>query len=134
MKKITAILITTVILFSNLGLAFNVHFCHDKIASVSLSFEQDEPCDENPNACCSASDNHKKCCSETTIKTDKKSDDILVKSFQLDLQQFVANAQNWDFNFSKEIISIKKNDLIENYSESNSPPLYKLYCQLVFYA
>jgi hypothetical protein len=134
MKRFTAILLTTFILISNLGLAFNIHYCHNEIASVSLSFEQEESCNENPNSCCASSDNHKKCCSETTIKTDKKSDDILVKSFQLDLQQFVANTQHWDFNFSKEIVSIKKNNLIENYSESNSPPLYKLYCQLVLYA
>lgn len=131
MKKITAILITTVILFSNLGLAFNVHYCHDKIASVSIDYSVQN---DNSNCCCVKKDAQKKCCSDTTIKAEKKSDDILVKSFQLDLQQFVANAQNWDFNFSKEIVSIKKNDLIENYSESNSPPLYKLYCQLVLYA
>lgn len=132
MKRFTSIILIVFILFSNLGLAFNVHFCNDKIASVSLDYSTPEG--DDSNCCCVKKDVKKSCCSETTIKTDKKSDDILVKSFQLDLQQFVANAQNWNFNFSKEIVSIKKNDLIENYSESNSLPLYKLFCQLVFYA
>lgn len=68
MKKITAILITTVILFSNLGLAFNVHYCHDKIASVSIDYSVQN---DNSNCCCVKKDAQKKCCSDTTIKAEK---------------------------------------------------------------
>lgn len=130
MKKLTAILITAVILFSNLGLAFNVHYCHDKIASVSIDYSVQN---DNSNCCCVKKDAQKKCCSDTTIKAEKKSDDFLVKSFQLDLQQFIT-LQQFDFNFQKQIVSVKQQNLIENYSEANSPPLYKLYCQFVLYA
>lgn len=132
-KKLTSVFLSVLILYSSLGLAFSVHYCHDEIASVSLTVQQDEPCGEIIDSCCVVNDNHNKCCSDKVIKTDKKSDNILVKTFQLELQNFVT-FQSLEFNFSKEIISVKKQSLIENYCESNSPPLYKKYCQLIFYA
>lgn len=131
MKKLTSVILIVFILFSNLGLAFNVHFCHDKIASVSFDFLTPEG--DDSNCCCIKKDVKKKCCSETTIKTNKKSDNFLLKSFSLDFEQFVA-VEQFNFNFKEQIFSIESQKLIENYSESNSPPLYKLYCQLVFYA
>ena len=133
-KKITSLFLVTFILFSNLGLAFNVHYCHDEIASISLNFKADEPCDENESSCCSADDNHKKCCSEKIIKADKKADNVLVKSLHFELPAFIVADHNCKFNFDQNSVSIDKEQLIENYCESNSPPFYKLYCQFVFYA
>lgn len=134
LKKLTSLLIAGLILFSNLGLAFSVHFCNDEIASVSLSFKSDEPCEESKVSCCSAKGNHKKCCSETTIKVDKKTDNVIVKSFHFDLPAYVASGDEFSFDLNKNIVSTTTNKLIENYCESNAPPFYKLYCQLVFYA
>lgn len=131
MKRFTAILVTTVILFSNLGLAFNVHYCHDEIASVSIDYSIQN--DDNSNCCCVKKNVQKKCCSDTTIKTDNKSDNFVVKQVDFDLQQFVIT-QQFENNFQTQIVSIQRQNLIENYSEANSPPLYKLYCQFVFYA
>lgn len=130
MKKITAILITAVILFSNLGLAFNVHYCHDKIASVSIDYSIQN---DDSNCCCVKKNVQKKCCSNSTIKAEKKSDNFVVKQVDFDLQQFIIT-QQFNFNFQNQLISIKRQNLIENYSEANSPPLYKLYCQFVLYA
>lgn len=131
MNKITGFILSFFILISNLGLAVNIHYCHDKVASVSLDYST--PNDDDSNCCCIKKDIKKKCCSETTIKTEKKSDNFVVTTLNFELQQFVPY-QHFDFNFQKEIVSIEKQKLIENYSESHSPPLYKLYCQLVFYA
>lgn len=131
MKKITAILITAVVLFSNLGLAFNVHYCHDKIASVSIDYSIED--EDTSSCCCVKKDVQKKCCSDTTIKAEKKSDNFVVKHVGCDLLQYIIT-QQVDFNFQNQLISIKKQNLIENYSEANSPPLYKLYCQFVLYA
>ncbi|MEZ4852744.1 hypothetical protein [Flavobacterium sp.] len=132
-KKLTAILLTVFILFSNLGLAFNVHYCHNEIASVSINFKQNETCNATKNTCCSNDDNHSKCCSDKVIKADEKADNILVKSFQLDLQFFVLQYSNW-YKLTTNIVSVIQKKIIENYCESNSPPLYKLYCKLVLYA
>lgn len=131
MKRFTAILVTTVILFSNLGLAFNVHYCHDEIASVSIDYSIQN--DDNSNCCCVKKNVQKKCCSDTTIKTDNKSDNFVVKQVDFDLQQFIIT-QQFENNFQTQIVSIQRQNLIENYSEANSPPLYKLYCQFVLYA
>ena len=131
MNKITGFILSFFILISNLGLAVNIHYCHDKVASVSLDYST--PSGDDSNCCCIKKDLKKKCCSETSIKAEKKSDNFVVKSLSLDLGQFVPT-QQFDFNFQNQIISINNKKLIENYSESNSPPLYKLYCQLVFYA
>lgn len=131
MNKITGFILSFFILISNLGLAVNIHYCHDKVASISLDYST--PSDDDSNCCCIKKDVKKKCCSETTIKAEKKSDNFVVKSLSLDLHQFVP-AEQFDFNFQSQLVSINNKKLIENYSESNSPPLYKLYCQLVFYA
>ncbi|MBD3724945.1 MAG: hypothetical protein IE891_09270 [Flavobacteriaceae bacterium] len=131
MNKITGFILSFFILISNLGLAVNIHYCHDKVASVSLNYST--PSEDDSDCCCIKKDVKKKCCSETTLKTEKKSDNFVVKSISLDFEQFVA-VEQFNFNFKEQIFSIESQKLIENYSESNSPPLYKLYCQLVFYA
>ena len=43
-KKVTSIFLMVLILFSNLGLAVNVHYCHDRIASISLDYQEKEAC------------------------------------------------------------------------------------------
>lgn len=133
MNKITGFILSFFILISNLGLAVNIHYCHDKVASITLGYPEGDSCNDDEGTCCAKAESHKKCCSETSIKAEKKSDNFVVKSLSLDLHQFVP-AEQFDFNFQKQTVSIDNQKLIENYCESNSPPLYKLYCQLVFYA
>ena len=132
-RKGTSILLALFILFSNLGLAFNVHYCQNKIASVSVNYEFSETCDAPITSCCAAENNHKKCCSDKVVKLEKKSDNILVKSLQLDLHSFIVGELNWGPNFNS-VASVDSNQMIDFYCDSNAPPFYKLYCQLVFYA
>lgn len=132
LRKSTSILLAFFILFSNLGLAFNVHYCKDKIASISVNYEFSQTCDAPVVSCCAAEDNHNKCCSDKVVKLEKKSDNVLVKSFQLNLQSYIL-VSNWVPNF--ELISAtNSNQILDFYCDSNAPPLYKLHCQLVFYA
>ena len=44
-KKQLSILIAFLVLVSNSGLAFNVHFCEGKIASITSVFSKEEVCD-----------------------------------------------------------------------------------------
>ena len=130
LRKYISLLLVIFILFSNLGLAFNVHYCHDKIASVSLKYHAKESTD----GCCKTIKISKKCCSEKVVKLEKKSENVLVKSFQLDLQNFIV-AKIGLSNFSIRHFSIDSNsNFIFYYCNSNAPPIYKLNCQLVFYA
>lgn len=132
-RKCTAILLIVFILFSNLGLAFNVHYCHDEISGISINIDEKEICEEKIKTCCSATYQHNDCCSNKELKTEKKTDNVVTKSFQLDLQQYylvsVFQSQKAFDRFNKS-----PNRLFSFYCDSNAPPLYKLHCQLVFYA
>lgn len=132
-RKQISIVLAALILLANLGLSFVVHYCKDEIASVSFQYQEDEPCVEDVKSCCAKEDSHDSCCSNKLIKVEKKTDDILVKNFQLDLEQAVFST-NWNpYVVTFSPIAITSNELAF-YCDSHAPPLYKLYCQLVFYA
>ena len=132
-RKHISIVLATLILLANLGLSFAVHYCKDEIASVSFQYQEDEPCVEDVKSCCATADSHDSCCSNKLIKVEKKTDDILVKSLQLDLEPTVFVA-DWKPN----LVAFESENFVSNevafYCDSHAPPLYKLYCQLIFYA
>ena len=132
-RKHISIVLATLILLANLGLSFAVHYCKDEIASVSFQYQEDEPCVEDVKSCCAKENSHDSCCSNKLIKVEKQTDDILVKTLQLDLEQVVFVA-DWKPN----LVAFESENTISNeaayYCDSHAPPLYKLYCQLVFYA
>ena len=132
-RKHISILLASLILLANLGLSFSVHYCKDEIASVSFQFEKKEPCIEKVTSCCAKETSHDSCCSDKIIKVEKKTDDILVKTFQLELYPVVFNT-NWESTFITYESKIKTSNSIGFYCDSHAPPLYKLHCQLVFYA
>lgn len=97
-RKHISIVLAALILLANLGLSFVVHYCKDEIASVSFQYQEDEPCIEEAKSCCAKEDSHDSCCSNKLIKVERKTDDILVKTFQLDLEPTVFSA-DWKPNF-----------------------------------
>ena len=132
-RKHISIVLATLILLANLGLSFAVHYCKDEIASVSFQYQEDEPCVEDVKSCCATADSHDSCCSNKLIKVEKKTDDILVKTLQLDLEQTVFNA-DWKPNLVVFNSVATTSNEVAFYCDSQAPPLYKLYCQLVLYA
>lgn len=131
-RKGTSLLLAVLVLFSNLGLAFNVHYCHDVVSSISLNYQFEPIRVQSSAACCSAVETSKSCCSDKIIKAERKSENILVKSFQIDFQNFILVSNNTPRIFTHK--SILKNNRAYYYCDANAPPFYKLYCQLVFYA
>ena len=132
-KNHISIVLASLVLLANLGLSFAVHYCKDEIASVSFQYQEDEPCVEEAKSCCAKENTHDSRCSNKLIKVEKKTDDILVKTFQLDLEQVVLN-DDWKPNFVAFESVIDSSNEVAFYCDSHAPPLYKLYCQLVFYA
>ena len=132
-RKHISIILSTLILLANLGLSFSVHYCKDEIASVSFHFKKEEPCVEKVTSCCVKEASHPSCCSDKVIKVEKKTDDILVKTFQLELQPAVFYYV-WQPAFIAFKPEIETSKQVGFYCDSHSPPLYKLHCQLVFYA
>ncbi len=132
-RKHISIVLSTLILLANLGMSFSVHYCKDKIASVSFQYEMEEPCVEKATSCCAIEASHDSCCSNKLIKVEKKTDDILVKSFQLELQPVVCKT-DWKSTFFAIESKILTSNQVAFYCDSHAPPLYKLHCQFVFYA
>ena len=132
-RKHISIVLASLVLLANLGLSFAVYYCKDEIASVSFQYQEDEPCVEDVKSCCAKEDSHDSCCPNKLIKVEKKTDDILVKTLQLDLEPTVF-AADWKTNF----VAFESENFVSNevafYCDSHAPPLYKLYCQLIFYA
>jgi hypothetical protein len=123
-----------------MGMALNVHYCEGEVSSVSLAYRLEEPCSNHENdktkACCGVNDaTHKSCCKNDLVKLqdDKASDNIIVKSLQLDLSTFCI-VEEWkplQFAVDTPILTSQNPSF---YCDSHAPPLFKLYCQYIFYA
>jgi len=131
LKKQICILLTFLLLFSNLGLAFNVHYCDDKIESVSLSTFSSSS--ETEDSCCGVVEKNSKCCNDKIIKAEIKSELILVKSVSFDAE-FIQDYKYWKPLFFSDIFNFKTRDILTYYCDANAPPLYLLYSQYTFYA
>ena len=136
LKKHISILIALLVLVSNSGLAFTVHYCEGKIASISSIFSKEEQCKmpllEEESCCAKPEVSHKACCSDKKINLKSKTEKI-IKTISLDFESaFFSEYKNQTLAvveaqcFSKERTTF--------YCESNAPPRYKLYCQFTFYA
>ena len=134
--KHISIVLTFLILFSNIGLALNVHYCHGRVSSVSVAYKTGH-CSKKaePRSCCAmAARADKKCCKSHLVKLHDKADHILVKSLGLDLGQFYA-ADAWKptaLFYTEVPVAVTQTPAF--YCDSHAPPLFKLHCQFVFYA
>ncbi|MCF6130937.1 HYC_CC_PP family protein [Flavobacterium wongokense] len=127
-KKHISILLTAFLLVSNLGLAFNVHYCDNEIASVTISTipATAEVIDE----CCGIVEKDSQCCNDKVIKAEIKSDQIIVPSLLLD---FIAVTDYWTPQFFTLNNNFQQRDTFTYYCDAHAPPLYLLYSQYTFY-
>ncbi|MFT3793360.1 HYC_CC_PP family protein [Flavobacterium sp.] len=137
LKKCTSLLLALLVLFSNAGLAFNVHYCGGEIAKISSVYASDNAsADGNPmaeRACCIAkAKENKTCCDNKIIQSEKKSD-VVVKtfSFQIDAP-FVLH--QWNPLVFVPVAEVTIPQTTSYYCDAHAPPLYQLYSQLIFYA
>ncbi len=132
-RKSTTLFLAILILFLNLGLAINVHYCKDKIAGISFTTQLEEICVKDVKSCCAIEKSNDTCCSNKVIKTQEKNDNFLSNYPEVDFNAVY-------FTHCKTVLPIKKNDFVSKkeiisfYCNSNAPPFYTLYCQLVLYA
>lgn len=124
------------LLISSSGLAFNVHYCGDTIASVSSVFSNEEPCEmeihpEEKACCATSSDSHDGCCSDETIQADF--DEVVIKQLQFDFD-YISVLPTVEFSFYTNRVGFVNEQLFDYYCDANAPPLYQLYSQFVFYA
>lgn len=136
LKKQISLLIAFLLLVSNSGVAFNVHFCDDKISGISSVFSKEDSCIvptlKKKNCCTKPIKANKKCCSDQEINLKNKSEKIVIKtiSFEIYYSDFTVG---WKpaFYFETPSVSILKQK--NYYCNSNAPPFYILYSQSTFY-
>lgn len=138
-KKHIVFLLSFLILVSNVGMAFSVHYCEGKISGVSFSYKTEELCVEQKvevnKACCGQENSHKACCKNSKVEIEKTTtENVLVKTFHLDLATF-AGFDFWNSSpyFSTDEV-VEKSENPSFYCDTNAPPLYQLYSQYIFYA
>ncbi|OXB05830.1 HYC_CC_PP family protein [Flavobacterium pectinovorum] len=130
LKKCTGLFLAFLLLVSNIGFAFDVHYCGGKIASVSLNTTASVSSEKK---CCGASEKKSSCCKDKVVHFEKKSDDATIKIFFFQIA-FSAIIQEFKPIAFLSIPIFKSNQIISYYSDANAPPLYQLYQQYIFYA
>ena len=128
-KNHISIFLAFFLLISNLGLAINVHYCGGKVADVTINRATNFI--EIEKNCCGKLEKKSKCCDTKLIKSQEKSDQLVLKTIS-NLTEFVITDQ-WNFIvFSKEIMF--HYNVVSAYSfNANAPPLYLLHSQHTFY-
>jgi len=129
-KKCTTLFLAFLLLVSNIGFAFDVHYCGGKIASVSLNTTVDAA---PQKSCCAKTEKKSSCCKDKVVHFEKKSDDATFKVFFFQLA-FPAVIQEFRPIAFLAIPNFKSNQIIAYCSDANAPPLFKLYHQYIFYA
>lgn len=129
-KNHISIILVFFLLVSNVGLAFNVHYCGEKIESISLKTETSSINTEK--GCCKKIASKKNsCCKDKVFHFQQKSDNLIVKAFSPHFDSYLIEEWN-PIVFCNH--SNFKNSQITSYCDANAPPLYKLYSQYIFYA
>lgn len=135
--KCTSLFLALLVLVSNVGLAFNVHYCGGKIAGISsvydsANFKTEKKIPAKKSCCAAKTEKNESCCKDKVIKIDKKQD-VVVKtfSFQISLPFIFEPWQPLVFTAASPL---QKTPISDYCFDANAPPLYKLYSQYIFYA
>lgn len=135
-KRHISIFLALFILLVNSSASLVLHYCHDQIASISLVYQENKVATSaTEDSCCAADDksDEKSCCSNEEIKVDKKIDYSILKGFQFNVLAVTFENKMPSFFNEDAVLSINKK-VLDYYCDSNAPPFYKLYSQLIFYA
>ncbi|WP_268848958.1 HYC_CC_PP family protein [Flavobacterium aestivum] len=130
-KKQISIFLAVLLLVSNVGLAFNVHYCGGEISSVSLNSAL--PSLKSEKGCCEKIvDKKDSCCKDKKIVIQKKVDNGIVKSFSFQFDYTFLVPEHNLIVFTT-VPSFKNNLNLSYYCDANAPPLFKLYSQYLLY-
>jgi hypothetical protein len=130
-KKHISIFLAILLLVSNVGLAFNVHYCGGEISSVSLN--STFPSLKSEKGCCKKLASEKdSCCKDKKVVIQKKGDNGVIKSFSFQMDYAFVIPETHSFVFAT-VGNFKNNSTLSYYCDANAPPLFKLYSQYLLY-
>ena len=136
-KKHIVLLLAFFLLISNSGLAFNIHYCGEKIAAISSVFSSDEVCKmptEKEEKCCAKKQiTKKKCCSDKEVSLKDTTEKFAFKSVSFDFD-FIFYLKTFVVNEFRFVEKPSNSYTIQYCCDVHAPPLYQLYCQYTFYA
>lgn len=127
-KKCISFLLVFLLLASNAGLAFNVHYCGGEIASVKpvlLSAPVKSGCGMDE-------DKAEGCCKNKVIKSGKEHDSV-VKTFSFSIDAPFLPEMVFCPVSTSPIVNVHR-PIIAHCCDAHGPPLFKLYSQYIFYA
>ena len=130
-KKCTSLFLAFLLLISNVGMAFNVHYCGGEIASVSVKPIASKQVDKG--CCAKKVEKEDSCCKDKVVNFQKKSDNTILKVFSIDSPYCLLINEAQFIAFSS-IENCKSIQLTSYFCQANAPPLFKLYSQYIFYA
>jgi hypothetical protein len=121
-KKCIGLCLAILLLVSNIGLAFNVHYCGGKIATVSVR-AHDNIISSEKSCCAKKVIDKDSCCKNKTV--------LKAYSFAPYIAYLVPEIK-------KEIVATHATFISQAistyYFDAHAPPLFKLYHQFIFYA
>lgn len=124
LKKSISVFLAYMLLVSNLGIAFNIHYCGNSITEISAVPKPEM------KSCCGGS--AKKCCANKIISVRKTSENTISKSVVIDVPVILPLIVTPAFTSADKLSqSFPRYAFGHN---CHAPPLYKLYSQYLFYA
>jgi hypothetical protein len=138
-KKLTSLFLALLLLVSNFGLAFNVHYCGDKIASFSSAFatiETQGNSDFDKDRCCCVKEENLQdsCCKDKVVDLKKDTKDVIIKTFSFQIDVPFTLVKPSELHFAIAEVKTSNTVLTDYFCSPNAPPLFKLYQQFIFYA
>ena len=129
LKKSTVLFLAFLLLVSNIGFAFQVHYCGNTVASISLKTTF-KPATVDKN-CCGITEEKSHCCSDKIFHVQKKSDHGILKVFSF--QSCPLIILQVPTVVLLPVLIFKENSVAFYRVDAHAPPLFKLYSQYIFY-
>ena len=130
-KRCISLFLAFLLLVSNVGFAFNVHYCGGEIASISvnrIALQQ-----VKKGCCAKKVEKEDSCCKDKVVNFQKKSDNTILKVFSIDSPFYFIIEEVQIIVFSSNE-NLKNSQATSYFCDANAPPLFKLYSQYIFYA
>jgi hypothetical protein len=131
-KKCIGFFLALMILVSNVGFAFTMHYCGGKVASFSV--QTIAPLATVKKSCCAKKVIEKdSCCKNKTVHFEKKTDHATLKAFSFEPIELYLIPEFKKLTTVQQLTFVSTTTEIY-YCDAHAPPLFKLFHQFLFYA